>query len=159
MSRYDVDFRRMAVLLLPIALRKSITTTFVQVMVSPVSSLLRRFNQNRADWNYRMEHNGQVCYLQAVLNDKFDPLQRRIYIDDGEGADALLVYARSERRWQMVPRRSEGALILSSRAFVGQGAIDFIVFVPQSLSYDERRMKALVKMYKLAGKRFTIQTY
>jgi hypothetical protein len=59
----------------------------------------------------------------------------------------------------MVPRRSEGALMLSSRAFVGQGAIDFIVFVPQSLSYDERRMKALVKMYKLAGKRFTIQTY
>lgn len=39
------------------------------------------------------------------------------------------------------------------------GQLDFIVMVPVALSFDINEMKGIVNFYKLAGKRYSIQTY
>jgi hypothetical protein len=38
----------------------------------------------------------------------------------------------------------------------GELMVDFIVWVPVGLSYDKNEMKALIDIYKLAGKRYII---
>jgi hypothetical protein len=40
-----------------------------------------------------------------------------------------------------------------------QAAMDFIVYVPVAVTFNESEMKAVINFYKLAGKRYTIQTY
>ena len=80
MSKYDVSFSRLAVLLLPMCLRKPVLVALFRAMTAPVGRLHTELMRFRDDMNYRMRHNGQTCKLRAVLNDCFDNNQRRIRI-------------------------------------------------------------------------------
>lgn len=48
----------------------------------PIIKLKRDFDTNKSNTDYVLNHNSQVCYLQVVLNDNFNPIERRIYITD-----------------------------------------------------------------------------
>jgi hypothetical protein len=37
--------------------------------------------------------------------------------------------------------------------------VEFIVYVPSTLNFDMSEMMAIINLYKLAGKRYTIQPY
>lgn len=74
MSKYEVNIKRFALLLLPTFWRKPLLATLAYAMVSPLGYLHTRFVLFRRDTVYRLTHNGQVCYLRAVLNDQFDPI-------------------------------------------------------------------------------------
>ncbi len=161
-TRYDIDYKKLAVMLLPIVLRKAVITVFVYVLVKPVQMTANAFDKYRTDTDYRLSHNCQVCYLRAMLNDKFDPLQRRIVITDVPAVPSLLLYRRSQNRFQMAPLRSSGTAIkVGRRGYGGIDGYDFSIIVPQELLqdtiYNEDRLRALVDTYKLASKRYTIQ--
>ena len=80
---YDIDFKKLAILLLPTSLRKGKVVAFAQVLLSPIAELHYQWKLKRlADW-YKIEHTGQVCYLRKVLNDALDVSERRITISDG----------------------------------------------------------------------------
>lgn len=83
MSLYDLKIKRLALLLLPTFYRKPLIAAFAQSMVQGVNIVYGNFMRWRQDKQYRLSHNGQVCYLRAVLNDQFDPIERRITITDG----------------------------------------------------------------------------
>ena len=82
MSVYDIKIKRLALLLLPTALRKPLVAAFMQSAVQGCSVLHGEFMRWRDDKDYRLWHNGQVCHLRAVLNDTFDHTERRITVDD-----------------------------------------------------------------------------
>ena len=99
MGKYDVNFRRLALLLLPTFWRRPLFGAFAFALVTPVSHLHVRFMQYRQRTGYRLRHNGQVCYLRAVLNDEFDPELRRITLSDSDKTDfGTVVYRRVARR-------------------------------------------------------------
>mgnify|MGYP000252482231 FL=1 len=82
-------------LLLPTFYRKPLIAAFAQSMVQGVNIVYGNFMRWRQDKQYRLSHNGQVCYLRAVLNDQFDPIERRITITDGTAnMDLLTLYCR-----------------------------------------------------------------
>lgn len=155
---YNVNFKELILLLLPTFLRKPVMVAFTQTAAEPVIAVKFTFDDFRNDVNYRLYHNGQVCYLRAVLNDYFDPVLRRITITDAANDMNLsAVYLRSESRFLMMPQRqSGGAIILNRRGFSGTTGYDFTVNVPSELADQNDRITAITNAYKLVSKRYSI---
>lgn len=159
MTRYDIDYKKLALNITPIKLRNQLYMAFQYLVVSPISRLAKMFYTYRTDTNYRLHHNGQVCYLRAVLNDLFDSTLRRIQIEDLAPQRELVIWKRDQNKPIMISERSSGnAIIVSKRGFGGADGYDFVVICPLALRgvIDETRMRAVLDQYKLASKRYTI---
>lgn len=162
MSKYDINFKRLALLLLPTFLRRPLMASLTYAIVTPLSYIHTNFLQFRKDAAYRLNHNGQVCYLRAVLNDTFDPEQRRITVTDtAQNVGVMFVFCRAEDRPILVPRRNtEAVMLVNRRGFGGASGYDFVVNIPFALrGVEETRLTAVVNTYKLASKRFAISYY
>ena len=163
MGKYDIDMKRLAVLLLPTALRQPRLTALAQALVAPLSGLLRRLTDYREAKDYRLRHNGQVCHLRAVLNDRFDKVGRGISIlDELDGENAILLHQRYQNREIVVFQRVDGVAqrVVYRRDYGGIGSLDFWVSVPNAVrtrpGYSEDELCALTNLYKLASKRYGI---
>ena len=159
MGSFNVDFRKLGLLLLPTFWRRPLIGAFVRSMLTPLQEMHSEFMEVRERTNYQLSHNGQVCYLRAVLNDTFDPVGRRITITDiADEAINTTLYLRSEGKSVVLPRRDSGwAVVFNRRGFSGVNRYDFEVRVPVVLSgTDDIRLRAIVAAYKLATKRFVV---
>lgn len=152
MIRYDINFNRLALAIVPLKLRQPLLMNFLYVLLTGVRKASAVFNTYREDTDYRLTHNGQVCYLRAVLNDRFDLSQRRITIEDVAEGEGTILYRRELSRFLMTP------VIINKRAFTGSDSVDFAVVVPVALrgAFVEEQMRALIDTYKLTSKRYTI---
>ena len=165
MSVYDIRMKRLALMLLPTSWRRPLIASLVQSAVQGPNLCYSDFVQWRTDKNYRLWHNGQVCYLRAALNDTFDPTARRISVDDQEtAAGGTIVYLRVDERARNLKtgrRGSSPVVVINRRGFGGVSGYDFWVSVPLAVgsTIDEVRLKAVVNTYKLAAKRWTINYY
>lgn len=161
MSVYDIKIKRLALLLLPTTLRRPLVAAFMQSAVQGCNVLHGDFMRWKADKDYRLSHNGQVCHLRAALNDTFDQTERRITVDDEEGGGqpGARLFVREMDRHILLPVRDSGkAFIINRRGYGGVNGFDFWVSVPYALmgKIDVPRLAALVDTYKLASKRWTI---
>ena len=95
MKLYQIDYKRLALLLLPTFLRKPRIFAFLSAFVFGVSVLHNRFMKNRTANLLRIKRNGQVCYLKGMLNDELDPDKRRIRITD-QDVEGDWVFAMDE---------------------------------------------------------------
>lgn len=160
MGVYDIDIRRLALLLLPAALRRPLMAAFAQSAVQGVNAVRGRFMLWKEGRDCRLSYNGQVCRLRGALNDAFDPEERRIRVEDGRSASeqGQRVFLRVQERHTLLPRRAAGgAFIINRCGFSGASGRDFRIVVPVSLrgSVDEDRLAAITDTYKLASKRWT----
>ena len=160
MNKYIVNFKKLALMFLPPAFRKPWITAILYSALNPLNDIYVRFKSFRRDTNYRLTHNGQTCYLEALLNDMFDRSDRRIYIteDVSELEDSTL-HMRSKKQALHIPLRKSGkAHTINRRGFGGINGYDFWVCVPAALrsQIDVARLTAIVNTYKLASKRFSI---
>lgn len=152
---------------MPVRLRNGIMTAWVKCLVAPVKYMQGLFKNNRANNLYILAHNGQVCYLEAALNDTFDNIDRGIFITDGTFDDALYIYMADELKPLWLGRISEEGstsypdpqvLYLATETYTE--GVSFIVHVPVTLAFDTAHMRALVDKYRLPGKgNYTIVTY
>lgn len=160
MSKYDINVKRLALLLLPTFWRRSVFAAMVYAAVSPLQRLHTLFVQWKVDTQYRVEKNGQVCHLRAVLNDLFDPIDRRITITDNvENVGHITLYHRDADQSVRLPMRGSGrAVILNRRGYGGINGYDFWVNIPVTLygRMDLAQVTGVVNTYKLASKRFSI---
>ena len=162
MSAYDVNIKRLGLLLLPTFLRRPLMTSLLYAVLTPLSYLHTRFLIFRQDAAYRLGHNGQVCDLRAVLNDTFDPELRRITVTDtAQYVGVLFVWLREEAQGMLVPHRDAGTMLLiNRRGFGGVSGYDFAINIPLEMrGLDESRLKAVVNTYKLVSKRFAISYF
>lgn len=158
---FTVNIKRLALLTLPSWLRRPLAGALIYAGVSPLGRLLQELRAYRSATSYRLRHNGQVCKLCGALNDEFDPGLRRIEIEDSDSVgnrEAAAVWLRDMDRWVMVPRRGAGAVSIHREGFNGTSGYDFWVTVPEELwtAETETRLRAILNMYKLAGKRYAI---
>lgn len=147
---YDIDIKKLSVLLLPTFLRKAKMVAWLHGLVTPLVSLHYAFQQKRNADLYNLNHNGQVCYLRGVLNDAFDVEQRRIKITDGNTYRRQYIYTRGEKKPKYL-----GKIYLHERGDYSDESVDFIVVAPREI-YRENEMKALIDFYRLASKRYKI---
>ena len=166
MSVYEIDFgvNGLGRLETPVRLRTSPRLEWLAALLSGAKVTYEEFMANRADNLYVLAHNGQVCYLEAVLNDVFDTVDRGIYITDGPYMDPHYIYIDAELKWRYIwldselgpgPDDAHAIPLYTDEETYLQG-IQFIVNVPAAVAalpiYDEHRLRALVDKYRLASK-------
>lgn len=140
----------------------------LQALISPLVSLYDLFFAFKTEAIYKTEHNAAITLLQQVLNDHFDDVERRIYINNAEITatqhyydtglgDPLVFYdeGSGDPQW-----------FFDLEVFnVYQS--DFTVFIPEAIKpldpEDEERLLTLVRAdldyYKIFGTKYTIVWY
>lgn len=163
MRKYDVDYKRWGILLLPTVLRKPILSAFVKSLMHGCSVLHSTFKSWMDTENYKLSHNSQVCYMRGLLNDTFDAEQRRITLSDIDEStlesSSVVIYMRSENKTRRLSMRILGKpWIITTGSLYGANMKDFYVHLPLELKgkIDEDRLDGLVAAYRLAGKRWII---
>lgn len=157
MSKYDISLKKLAMLVTPTFLRKPVLSAFLFASISPVQHLQQLFSNYRIDTMYLLKHNGQICYLRAMLNDYFDPVLRRITITENSGiGEPVTLYKREVGRFFMIKMRDAARTKIYRRGYGSVGGLDFWVNVPTDVEFSDERIRAMVNMYKLVSKRFNI---
>lgn len=196
---FTVDWIKLVQLQVPQWMRRKRLVVWLLVCISGVRSLHATFLNYRKDALYSMHITGQTIYLEMALNDRFDFVNRDIYIVTATDAHQFYLYNRlelaapvyfynkynalvpyaagefaiyKEARWKALvanPTNPPGIvpgewMNVGPRLFLknlgeGNALSDFIVRVPATLLFDLHEMRALIDLYKLAGKTYTIQTY
>ena len=160
---YDIKLKKLVVWLLPTPLRRSKMTAWLTALTHPIAILYDDFIAFRKAMLDRLVITPQVCYLEKLLNDRYDPIVRDIKVVDGTSYPPLFLYRKAEAKKVYLYRKSETQrpkTYLYTKREVGQFTHDFIVSVPARVksgpSFKESEMKALIDAYKLATKIYTI---
>jgi hypothetical protein len=151
---FNIGYDRLIMESIPGFKRKPVTFAWLRALCSPFILLYNRLQVRRAADLYNLVHDGRVFSLRAVLNDRFDTVGRRISIADAFAFDRTFIFRTDENK----PLYT-GTVALHNPGDYGDTGVDFIVNVPSSVplsTQDLVEMNALVKYYKLAGKRFLI---
>ncbi|MDB9498562.1 hypothetical protein [Nodularia spumigena] len=195
---YNINFNQLASELLPAMLRsKQVVVAFVRVCISPIKALHQNFLMYRQEAIYKASFTGQIIYLEKRLNDRFDAILRRIYIENTADQSFVYLFNSSENEPRILynnydstvsyvaddyvstatgvykcinsttgvnPETSADWVIVAGNTYLlnqSEYALvyDFIVMVPAAINFSIPEMQAIVTYYKLAGKRFTIQTF
>jgi hypothetical protein len=140
---------------------------WVKVLVSPSVFLHNAFNNYVNSERYKLSFNSQVIYLEHRLNDALDTNQRRIYIADTLDAQVIqtVIYRKTDRQpSSLIFRKTDNAG--ANRAIIWRKDdlnydADFVVFIPIALNTEGsiREIKNIVNYYRVAGRRFVIQTF
>jgi len=171
MGLFNINFAVLIRTLAPVRLRNSVMLAWLGALVNPVVWLYNLFTANRVNNLYILAHDSQVCYLQAALNDLFDPVSRGILIVDGPFEDPLYIYLVPENKPLWIGLISEEGTtpypdpeVLYTNSETTLLGISFIVKVPVAVAagpgYDVLRLRALVDFYRLPGKgNYSVVTY
>lgn len=149
--KFNIDYNKLVVLLLPTFLRKEKYIAYLRSAIAPVIKFHYSFLKLKEDDHYKLDHNWQVCYLETVLNDRFDTSERRIKIVEGDQYLRQYIYTSGEK---LAPKYLGTLYIRPSSDFADKG-FDFIIDM-NGVSSDVYDIRAQVNFYKLEGTRFNI---
>lgn len=163
MRLFQIDFRRLVLLILPPCLRFPRIYALLLALTFGIEEIYRSFSRQRDTNLTRLRRNGQVCYLRALLNDELDPEQRRITIDDAsQPGEWLMIYDESES-YQLLINREPGTSddpvhILYDESTILENTSFFTVTVPWSDNMNDltNRLRSLLNEYKLLSKTYII---
>lgn len=155
---YNLDFDRLAAWLTPKVLRKSKLGSLVTACLFPLYFLHNSFLKYRKAKHYQTDITSQKCYLERLLNDRFDSSLRRIEIGDAEWHLPIFLFQEAEEKPEMLFQDAEEKpKYLFKEEEAGDVKADFVVLVPAAISFAEPEMKGLLDSYKLTGTTYTIQ--
>lgn len=160
-----LNFKEAFSYLIPGRIRGGKFKDWIGALLAPLQSLNVSFSEYVSATRYDLAFNGQVIYLEHVLNDQFDDADRRIYIDDPAGQQVFTPYVFNQVEQQpaiILRNKSEAEptpFLYNQPELVVTN--DFVVHVPVSVFSPtvETQMKALINKYRIAGKRYTFQTF
>ena len=146
--------------LIPYFLFKEVLRDYLFSAIKGIETTHSAFTDFRIQSIRDIKFTGQTIYLEQLLNEEFDPGGFGIYITTINVNQFTYLYRKTEAKPLYLFRKSElqPATYLINKLEYGF-LVDFIVFVPVALSFDQNQMKALILKYKLAGKRYKIETY
>jgi len=162
---FRIDWFRFVTLLTPPFLRKIKQVGFVFSLIKPLEDFSIVFRRFREESIYRVTHNGQVYSLENVLNDEYDPEERRIFIEDSFSIEGTYVFPEEDERPVIInSETSDEILYIYSEESIRASAFDFVVNIPSDLrptnEVNERNFliqaSGLIDIYKLASKRYEI---
>ena len=165
----QIDYRKLAVLLLPTFLRRPILISILRAWMYPLQSLHDRHHDARTTRLYELAHTSQTCHIKDALNKEFgvgnyDPLSSYAagfqIADNNAKGSWVWVYDEGVEKFD-----DEAHLLFNHRTFVFdeptiiEQTTSFTVKVPQSIELDETnraRIRAIVNKYRLASRDFEI---
>lgn len=155
---FNINWSLFITWLLPNDLRKVRIVRYLIALVNTVKELHYDFLQFYDDTLYEIKINGQTIKLERVLNDKFDPIQRRIYISDGDYYHPPIFY----EEYKNLPviffneNNEDNPIFYSINSIDNLVSFNFFVNIPADVWHDRTRVRALVNKYKIFGRTFDI---
>jgi hypothetical protein len=154
---YDIDYSKLTRWQAPAYIRKSRLLALLRIAINGVVFLYQDLLRFRKRKLYELMITPQVCYLERLLNDRFDFTQRRIRIIDPTFFEPVWLAQEEELAPVYFTTESENDPVwLPTEEEVGQIQNDFVITAPASINFDENEMRSLVNVFKLAGKRYKI---
>lgn len=151
---FDINFNQLVEERIPPRMRRPRVLAFAKALSMEVSRQHNQFRVNRKSNLYRLAITPQVCYLERMLNDRYDYTNRRIYIGDGNDQPPTYIYQSAEQKPLYL-----GSQTIYTGGESGELKDDFIVNVPAVIVFEDAEMVALINVYKLAGTKFKIQRF
>jgi len=134
---------------------------WIKSLLAPLQSLHERFFSKSQETLYIMSITGQVIYLERYLNDLFDNVERRIYIDDGTIILPPYLYniVDNEVIWYLYNDADDETpfYIYNQIEYSVQG--EFVIHVPSAIPLTSlliSQISAAVDRFKQAGVRYKI---
>lgn len=160
---YRYDLSKLVRRLTPPRWRNAFNLNWYETLLSQIDYSQDQFNDYKDQALIELSYNGQTIYLEKMLNDRFDPVLRRIIIRhedeigyylylEGEGQPEKYLYNESETGATPTYLYNEGENV----ATFPEG-IDFLVKAPSELAGLEAQMKSEIDKFKLAGKIYDIE--
>jgi hypothetical protein len=147
--------------MLPTFLRESLTVAVIKALVKPLDDLHADFLSYLKSEDISVY--SQVCYMQGLLNDVFDPLERRIRINQAVlDKQAYLYWLEITNKPVLIYKEGTESFVPRMESKDGQiGLInnDFEIILPVGFTLSENeeiQMKSIVNRCKLASKRYII---
>lgn len=163
-----INFKSVFQYLLPFRIRQSRMVEYMAALLAPLQVINGYFASHVETIRYDLKFNGQVMYLEHLLNDTFDDSLRRVYIDDPAGQQIFTPYLFNKIEMQPplhlynvadakplldnIVLRNTPELVVTT---------DFVVHVPAAVFNPtiQTQMSDLIDRYRIAGKRYTFQTF
>ena len=159
MKQYQIDYRKLAVMLLPTFLREAALVSFARVMLQPLQTLHDRWREDCDRRDYNLQHTGQVCTLKAVLNDRFGlDYSNGFEIEDINAAgNWVIAYDEAlNLNDNHTMAHDDSFFLVHDEEAITNMTHSFTVYVPAQHWSDLPVIKTLVERYRLVSR---IPTY
>lgn len=154
---YNINYSRIALLLLPPILRQDLMVALVTALVRPLTVIHSNFETYIKQVDTSV--NSQVCYLEYLLNNTYDYYERRIIIRDAPiNYDDFFLFDEQSGKAVMVSDNDNPAWWVDAGK-LGATNADFEVVFPRGYVFSESEEKALRQLInnnKLASKKYNI---
>lgn len=149
-----VDYEKLAIQEMPTQWRKPVHVAWIKLLIYPFKKQLERLRAERTRNIYQLSHDSRVGRVEKVLNDRFDPIERRIRIGDGNRIDSLYLYTEAEAKQTYLPN------VLYTEQEIADRNTDFKVLIPSVINLPAQELEALkflTKYYTGKDKQFKIE--
>jgi hypothetical protein len=165
MKLREINFSKLAVMLLPTFMRSPTVVELFRILSTPFADVQVLFFATRNKNLYHLQHNGQVCHLRAVLNKQFaySTHTKPFIIEDAQDTGQWLyaVDEIDENKFNhlMLPDQPDAVFVCDEETMTKFA--DFVVKIPDELTGIDNMntIKALVNTYKLISKRAIYERY
>lgn len=154
---YNIDYSKLVTWLTPAPLRKAKLTAWLTALIQPMETVYNLFVSYRTAKLYELTITPQVCYLERLLNDRWDINLRRIVIEDAPDRAPVVYYLEAELKYVNYYLESENLpVVYYTEGEAGQIKDDFVILVPTAISFSRTEMTSMVTKFKLASTKFKI---
>ena len=167
MKVFEIDYKKLAVLLTPTFLRQSTFVAFVRALMQPMVTLYDKFCIQRDEHLFNLAHNGQVCRLKHALNrlDNRLTYQSGFEIDDINALGGFVwafdeAMPKSSWWWN---EDSPNYTMIYDEAEILVLTDTFVVWVPDIFEFNgskpaDPRIIATVEQYRLVSRTATYRS-
>ena len=138
---------------------------FILVALSPLQYIIGLYDAYVLRKRLELKFNGQVCYLEHILNDMFDPTFRRIFITDPDAlvnSPPILFNIADNQPSILLFNIGDGGASNTAVAFnIADFAtqFDFVLHIPTDLTSQQLSIKKTLDAYKEASKYYQIKLF
>ena len=158
MITIDIDVRNEANL--PISKRKFVNIAWIKFLAKPIRRILAEYYTYLLSNELLIHMNGQVIYIEHILNHYFDQVNEGIYITDSLAAEeGVILYndgEDNEETYLYNDAEDDDETYFFNREEI-ENFPDFIINIPSTVTYNEQQLRALVNRFKIAGKNYVIK--
>lgn len=157
-----LDFFLLIQMMLPVDLQRPYLIEYIKVFTTSIDYTQSQSIALYEEINYNITFNELKIYVEHYLNNQHDPINRMIYIEDVEQDEETYIFNEIEGNelvylWNNDDPDGEDLYLFNTSEI--DALLDFIVFVPSGLIYDENILNIDIRKYKLPGMSYEIQTY
>ncbi len=155
---YQFDPIEMARQLLPLIYRRKRLFALLKSFLQPLRDVTDLFDSFRESSRQKLMINGQVIYIEHVLNSYYYFKNREIYIEDTPGVSSNFIDADGYDTMHVYDQTDNDVTYLYAEG-EGKPDGDYIVNIPDIVEYDIEHIKSVLEINRPAGKQFKINVY